>query len=93
MRFELRVPDGDHAQDAFIASLINGAYAFAALDTNVDLGALSLDDAALPAWTAVLVALARSAYDGNARAPAMYDALARSLRREGKPLGHDTSSG
>ena len=81
MRFELRFPDGDIAQDALLTEQIKSAVAFVATDTGVDVLGLAADDPRLPTFTAPVVVVARAFYDGSARIPPSYDFLVKSLRR------------
>ena len=81
MRFELRFPDDDNAQDALLEEQIRSAGAFVGSDVGYDLGALADDDTRLPALVAPIIIVARAFYDGVRTMPVAYDFLVRPLRR------------
>ena len=81
MRFELRFPDDDVAQDALLTEQIKSAVAFVSSDTGVELLRLAADDPRLATFAAPVIVVARSFYDGVWTLPPAYDFLVRSLRR------------
>ena len=81
MRFELRFPDGDNSQDAFLEEQIRSAAAFVGSDVGYALAELANDDTRLPALAAPIIVAARAFYDGVWQMPVAYDFLVRPLRR------------
>ena len=81
MRFELRFPDDDRAQDTLLEEQIRSAAAFVGSDVGYDLVGLADDDTRLPALVAPIIVVARAFYDGVRVMPVAYDFLVRPLRR------------